>query len=244
MDAGSWFLLLLGPCIGSLVGVLVRRLPAGRPVLLDRSRCEACGAPLGMRDLLPLVSFVLLRGRCRRCGAAIAPMHVWAELAGLAMAASVLLTMPADGALRPLSCVLGGFLLALGWLDALHLWLPDALTWPLLFAGLGATALLDPSALPDHALAAALGYGLLRAVALVFVRLRGREGLGAGDAKLLAAIGAWGGVGVLGPAILLAAGLGLGMAAVLALRGRAMAEVELPFGAFLAAAFWALWLVI
>ena len=92
-------------------------------------------------------------------------------------------------------CVFGWMLLALAWIDWTHLRLPDVLTLPLLLAGLGATALLDPDDATDHALAAAIGYAALRLVSFGYLKLRGREGLGAGDAKLLAAAGgvAWAG---------------------------------------------------
>ena len=240
-----WLLLLLAPCIGSFVGVLVRRLPEGRPVALARSQCEACGAPLSPWELVPLLSFLALRGCCRHCGAPIPAFHPLIETAALAVAASAA-CVPGDPAWLWASCVLGWTLLALACIDARHFWLPDVLTLPLLLGGLAATLLLDPLAAADHAFAAALGYGAFRLVALLYRRLRGREGLGAGDAKLLAALGAWGGTAVLLPTVLGAAVLGLLGAAVLAVArpgARAgLATVRLPFGTLLAAAFWPLWL--
>lgn len=240
-----WLLLLLAPCIGSFVGVLVRRLPAGRPVALARSQCESCGAPLSPWQMVPLLSYAVLRGRCRHCGTLISPFHPAIEAAALAVAASAA-CVSGDPAWLWSSCALGWTLLALGCLDARHLWLPDVLTLPLLLGGLGATLLLDPAAVTDHALAAALGYGGFRLVALLYRRLRAREGLGAGDAKLLAALGAWGGMAALLPTVLGAALLGLALAAVLAVArpgARAgLAATPLPFGTLLAAAFWGLWL--
>ena len=239
-------LCLVAPCIGSFVGVLVRRLPAGRPVALARSECESCGATLSARDLVPLLSFVVLRGRCRHCGAPIAPFHPAVELAALAVAVSAAGVFEEPATLWA-SCALGWTLLALGLLDARHFWLPDVLTLPLLLLGLLVTVLLDPAAAPDHAAAAALGYAGFRLVALGYRRLRGRDGLGAGDAKLLAALGAWGGTAFLAPTVLAAALLGLGVAGVLAVvRPGGMpvrlATMRLPLGTLLAAAFWPLWL--
>ncbi len=228
--------LLLAPFAGSVLGVWVRRIPAGRPVALDRSRCESCGHALGPGELVPVASFLLQRGRCRRCGAPIAPAHLLIELAAVAVAGSAALAEP-DAAWLWADCVLGWGLLALGWIDWTHLRLPDVLTLPLLLAGLAATALLDPAEAPGHALAAALGYAALRALALGYRAWRGREGLGAGDAKLLAASGAWVGLAGLGPVLLAASAAGL---AVAVLRGgRLRATTVIPLGTCLAAGTWA-----
>lgn len=238
-------LLLLAPCFGSFVGVLVRRLPQGRPVALARSACESCGAPIAARDMVPLLGFLLLRGRCRRCHAPIAPFHWAAELAGLAVAAMALAAFGTDDpAWLWIGCGLGWALLALAWIDALWFTLPDPLTLPLLLAGLGVTLWLDPASTPAHAAAAAGGYLVFRGIALAYRRLRGAEGLGEGDAKLLAALGAWGGPALLGPTVLGAALLGLGWAGALALARRPVGRsTRLPFGTLLCASFWALWLL-
>jgi leader peptidase (prepilin peptidase)/N-methyltransferase len=141
------------------------------------------------------------------------------------------------------SCLLGWVLLALAICDWRSFLLPDALTLPLLLAGLGVTAWLTPAAVFDHAAAAALGYALFRGIALGYRRLRGREGMGAGDAKLLAAGGAWLGLMPL-PIVMLAAALsGLLFAAALALGGtRVRGETALPFGPALALGIWLVWL--
>ncbi len=246
-----WLLpLLFAPVIGSFAGVLIRRLPRGAPVAMARSECEACGHRLSPVELVPLLSYLALRGRCRACGAAIPAFHPAVEAAALLVAASAVLAraLPhgpgaASTAVDPAwlwaDCALGWTLLALAWIDAGHFLLPDVLTLPLLLAGLAACGWLEPWALRDHALGAALGYGLLRAVALGYRALRGREGMGAGDAKLLAACGAWLGWAALPDLLLLAALGGLGAAAAMRLRGRAVERTTaLPFGPFLAAACW------
>jgi leader peptidase (prepilin peptidase)/N-methyltransferase len=197
-----------------------------------------------MRDLVPIASFLALRGRCRSCGAAIAPMHLAVEAAALAIAA-VCVTTQSDPADIWAGCVLGWTLLALGWIDAVHLRLPDALTLPLTVAGLAATALLDPDALADHAAAAILGYAAFRTIAEVYRRLRHREGLGQGDAKLLAAAGAWVGLLRLPDVVLGGAVLGIAFALLGAVRrGRMQADAAIPFGPCLAVATWLVWLVL
>lgn len=235
----DWLLALVAaPFVGSFLGVLVRRLPAGRPVAAARSECEACGIPLTPRDLVPLLSFAASRGRCRHCAAPIAMAHPAIELAALAVAASAALVAP-DPAWLWASCVLGWGLLALAWIDAGHMRLPDVLTLPLVVLGLGATWWLEPDALAEHSIAAIAGYALFRAVSLGYRRWRGRDGLGAGDAKLLAAAGAWVGLEGLPSVILIAALLGLCGAALLPRpAGARLRDVPIPFGPSLALATW------
>jgi leader peptidase (prepilin peptidase)/N-methyltransferase len=236
-----WLPVVAAPFIGSFLGVLIRRLPAGRPIAAARSQCESCGRTLGPLDLAPIASFVLLRGRCRSCGAKIAPMHLAVELAATAVAGSA--AAYSSGAPLWAGCALGWSLLALAWIDSEHFWLPDLLTLPLVVAGLVATALLAPDSIGDHAAAAALGYAGLRGLGAAYRKLRGREGIGQGDAKLLAACGAWLGVAALPSLLLVAAVLGLLLAGAWRLLGRRVqAATALPFGPALAAACWALWL--
>ena len=233
--------LLAAPFVGSLLGVLVRRLPAGRPVGMARSACEACGRTLGPAELIPIISFVALRGRCRGCGAAIAPMHLAIELAALAVAAWA--AWVDTGAAAWAGCVLGWALLVLAWIDLRDFWLPDLLTLPLILAGLAATWWLQPWALTDHAIGAVAGYAALRLVSWAYRALRGRDGLGEGDAKLLAASGAWLGWQALPLVLTGAAVAGLAAAAIAMLRGgRVTAATALPFGPPLAAATWIVWL--
>lgn len=232
---------LAAPFAGSLLGVLVRRLPAGRPVMIARSACDHCHTALGARDLVPLVSYAMLRGRCRQCGAPIGAFHLAMELGCVAVALWAALVF--DGDALWASCALGWMLLGLAVCDWETGLLPDGLTLPLLLLGLGATAWLWPPELTDHALAATAGYLIFRGVALGYRLLRGRDGLGGGDAKLLAASGAWLGLAALSWVVLIAACAGLALAGGLALRGRALSgRMVLPFGPPLALATWLIWL--
>ena len=222
------------PFVGSFCGVLVARLPARRGVVWGRSACAACGHALGVRDLVPLASFAVLRGQCRYCKAAIGWSAPAVEAAALGVAVWAAIAGE-RGAQLWAGCALGWTLLTLGWIDAVSLRLPDGLTLPLLLAGLGEALWLEPDAVTGRAFGAAVGYTLLWGVAWGYRRLRRREGLGLGDAKLLAAGGAWVGVALLGEAVLGAALAGLAWA--LARRRRMVA-----FGPFLAAAIWMVWL--
>jgi len=202
----DWVVYLLAPFIGSFLGVLIRRWPAGRPVAYGRSCCDHCGAPLAPRDLVPLVSWLLARGRCRRCKAPIGEFYPLVELAALGVVVWAG-TLDTEAALW-LDCLLGWGLLTLAWIDAEHLLLPDILTLPLILFGLGAAWYLRWPPLVDAAAGAAVGYLSFRLLALAYRWLRGRDGLGAGDAKLLAAGGAWLGWQALGDVVLGAASCG------------------------------------
>lgn len=237
-----FFMLLLAPVIGSFLGLVVQREAKGEGWIWGRSACSHCGGTIAARDLVPIVSFVLLRGRCRNCKTRIGWFYPAAELASLGIASWAVAV--SGGALLVASCVLGWLLLALAYADVACYRLPDVLTLPLLLIGLGFTLLLQPDAASDHAAAAAIGYLLFRLVAAGYRRLRGVAGLGAGDAKLMAALGAWLGVAAIPTILLVAAGAGLAAALLLRFAGRPIdATTRLPFGPFLAAAGWGLWLV-
>jgi leader peptidase (prepilin peptidase)/N-methyltransferase len=238
----DWLLpLILAPFIGSFAGVLIRRLPAGQPVVAARSRCDGCGHVLAPWELVPLVSFAALGARCRRCKSAISTTHLATELACLAVAFWAIL-VETDIQIVWLDCALGWTLLTLAWIDWQHMLLPDVLTLPLVVAGLGAILLRDAPAATEHAAAACAGYLMFRAIEIGYRRLRGRDGLGQGDAKLMAAAGAWLGPGALPSVAFTAALLGLVMVAALRVAGRGSHRgAEIPFGPSLCAAIWIAW---
>ena len=234
----------IAPFVGSFLGTLIERLPASSPVVVGRSACQHCGTRLRVADLVPLLSWLAARGRCRHCGHRLGAFYPLVELAAVAVA--LVATLVLDGVAAWLvgaTLVLGWVLLALSWIDHRHLVLPDVLTLPLIPAGLLVAWAVSPESLPHHLLGAALGYGGLTAVAALYHRARGRAGLGAGDAKLFAAAGAWLSWEGLPSVLLIAGALGL----VLALAGdtgrRLAAGTAVPFGPALAGAFWLVWLL-
>lgn len=228
--------LILGLIIGSFLGALVTRWPRGEGVVKGRSHCDRCGATLSVRDLVPILSALAAKLRCRQCNAPIDPAHMLMEIGCAAIGAIAFLLAP--GWLAALGWSLFfWFLLTLALLDWRHFWLPDALTLPLAFLGLTLGPFVSAVPLPDRWIGAAAGCGALLAIALGYRALRGREGLGLGDAKLLGAIGAWAGWAALPLTLLIAALLGLGWAGLMALRGRGLrADMRLPLGTFLALA--------
>ncbi|MEO3430496.1 prepilin peptidase [Pelagibius sp. CAU 1746] len=153
--------LLAAPFIGSFLGTLILRLPEGRPVVFDRSRCEACGQVLGALDQVPVFSWLAFKGRCRHCGTKLGVFYPLIELAALGVALWAAFTVPPH--LVWPTAALGWVLLVLAAIDAKHFLLPDVLTLPLIPAGLAVAWWLDPAGLPGghvlhHALGAALGF--------------------------------------------------------------------------------------
>jgi leader peptidase (prepilin peptidase)/N-methyltransferase len=242
----AWFwpvaLGVLGAIVGSFVAALVIRWPQDRSVTRGRSTCDACGRTLGVRDLVPLVSAALLRGRCRTCGAAIDPRHWQIELTAALLGALAGIATPTPVAIA--GAVFGWLLLALAALDVAALWLPDRLTGTLAVAGIIAGfAGIDPPWL-DRAIGGVVGFAALWLVAAGYRRVRGRDGMGGGDPKLFGAIGLWLGWRMLPAVLLIASLVGLGVVLLARLRGTTVErDTQLPFGALLAVAAYPAWLV-
>lgn len=231
-----------GLLVGSFLGLVSLRLPAGEPIVAGRSRCGGCGRPLAPWRLVPLLSYLASRGRCAFCGSAIPPRYPLMESASAAIGVWAAFSQPSAAAAL-MTALLGWQLLLIAVVDAEHFWLPDSLTLPLLASGLAATVVLDRS-LPDAVAGAAAGFGGLWLLARLYRRVRGREGLGGGDPFLLAAGGAWTGwIGL--PSILLWAAIsGLSIVSAHLLTGRAVSGADrLPFGVFLAVGVWLTWLL-
>lgn len=230
-----------GTLIGSFLGVLVVRLPQQRPVVFGRSVCDTCDHVLGFRDLIPVLSALQTRFRCRYCDSQIDSVHSVVEMAAVGIA--IWAVSSTGGVTVGLSCIFGWLLLALAVIDWRHLLLPDALTIPLAVAGIAASAISDSSSVFAHAAGAVAGFGGLAGLGLAYRRLRGKEGLGLGDAKLLGALGAWVALDGIPSVLLIGAAMGLVTAGALAFSGtKVTGSTKLPFGTFLSAAGWLVWL--
>lgn len=240
-EAAVWPVLLgvVGAVLGSFIATVALRWPAS--ALGGRSGCDGCGATLRWWELVPLVSWLALRGRCARCGAGIAPLHPAIECMGLAIGAAAGFVAP--GVAGAAGAVFGWLLLALAAIDVVAFRLPNALTAALAMVGL-ASALLLPPSLADRTIGGVAGFASLWTVAAVYRAVRHRDGLGGGDAKLFGAIGLWIGWRAL-PGVLLAASLsGLVVIVAMMLAGRRLTATDrLPFGAMLALGGFGFWLV-
>lgn len=228
---------ILGLVAGSFLSTLVVRWPRGRN-LSGRSACDHCGVALRTADLMPLLSFACNKGRCRHCAAAIDWRHPVMEIGCALLGGLALWAAPSLSGLG--GALFGWILLALILLDAEHYWLPDALTLPLLGLGLW----LGHGAFADRLIGAIGGGALFFLLAAGYRRLRHREGLGMGDVKLIAALGAWLGWQALPPLILGAAVIGLLWASSRMLGGeRLSGRMQLPLGSCLSLAALPLWFI-
>jgi leader peptidase (prepilin peptidase)/N-methyltransferase len=224
---------LLGLVAGSFGNVCIHRLPAGRSVVSPPSRCPGCDALIRPWDNIPVLSWLALRGRCRACAAPISPRYPAVELlTGLLWLGLAVLGGPSLQTL--VSMILVSALVVLSLIDLEHHLLPDAITLPGIALGLAASFLPGSSIGPLSAAAAAAGGWLaFAAVARAYERTRGIEGLGQGDWKMAAMLGAFLGWQKMLLTVLFAsiAGTVVGLF-LMALRGRDM-RYALPFGTFL-----------
>lgn len=250
---------LIGLCLGSFLNVVITRLPVmlmhhwrseARAALelnaehsprfnlaTPSSLCPRCETPIAWHDNLPLIGWLKRRGRCAACQTTISMQYPLVELASglLALTVLALQGFSAEAAFTYAACLM---LLALAVIDFRTQLLPDVITLPLLWAGLLFQLLFQPLMLPSAVIGAMVGYLSLWSFYWLFKLVTGKEGMGFGDFKLLAALGAWLGWSFLPLILILSAGLGaiVGLIAQTCLpnlRGQA-----LPFGPFLALAGW------
>jgi leader peptidase (prepilin peptidase)/N-methyltransferase len=230
---------LLGVVFGSFIATVALRWPQGRSALHGRSACDSCDKALRAHELVPLFSFVLQRGRCRGCGGAIHPGHPGTELAGLVIGVAAGLVAPGWEGVA--GAIFGWLLLALAALDLAAFWLPNVLTAALALAGIADGFFFPPNWL-DRIAGGVIGYGLLELTRFTYRAIRGREGLGGGDAKMFAGIGIWLGASMLAPVLLCASLIGLAFALAARLSGRQMGMTSrLPLGTLLAIAAFPAW---
>ena len=224
---------LLGLVTGSYLNVVIHRLPRGESTVLPRSRCPYCGGGIKARDNLPVLSYLLLRGRCRRCGAPISWRYPAFEALTALLFVGILkrfgVTTEALVAL-----VFGCLMLVLAAIDFDHFLLPDRLTLPGILVGLAAQPWLPRTSFLDAILGVAIGAGLLILLINFWYWLRDEEGMGMGDVNMLAMVGAFlGWQGVLVTFALATVTGALGGLALL-IGGRLEFRGRLPFGLFLA----------
>jgi leader peptidase (prepilin peptidase)/N-methyltransferase len=230
MAATVLFSFVLGIVAGSFVTAVAHRVPRDISIVVARSECPACGAPIVAYDNVPLVSWLLLRGRARCCGASIPPRYPLTELAlGLLFALTVVVHWHDTVAEIAIDVVFLTMLAAVTLTDLEQRIIPNKILLVGAVLCLAIAAPTDPGSLPEQAIAAATGGGLLFLVALAYP-----AGMGLGDVKLVATMGLFLGRAV-APALLVAllAGslVGLTLIARHGSRGRKMA---IPFGPFLA----------
>jgi leader peptidase (prepilin peptidase)/N-methyltransferase len=251
---------VLGLVVGSFLNVVILRLPermvagwrqeardvleldadsAPMPpgIVREPSHCPTCKHPLSLLDNIPLFGWLLLRGRCRYCQTKISIQYPLVELLSGVLSASIVWKFgPSSTSLMGL--VLTWTLIALSGIDLRIQLLPDQLTLPLLWLGLLLALLPMFVAAPSAIIGAAIGYLSLWSVYWLFKLITGKEGMGYGDFKLLAALGAWMGPVSLIPIILVSSLIGALVGGSLIVLHRHQREAPMPFGPFIAAAGW------
>lgn len=228
------YALFVGLAVGSFLNVVIHRLPRGESVVRPRSRCPGCGKAIAWYDNIPVLSYLLLRGRCRGCKARISLRYPLLEaLTGALFLACYLRWGASISTLA--AAVLCAGMVALAAIDIEHYILPDRITLPGIVIGLAFSPFVVWTTLRSSLIGAALGAGVLLALWYGWLLLRKEEGMGLGDVKMIALIGAflgWQGMLLcLFLSSLLGAVVGLGL---MAIQGRDL-KTKLPFGAFLAA---------
>ncbi|HCY62387.1 MAG TPA: prepilin peptidase [Oxalobacteraceae bacterium] len=248
---------ILGLLIGSFLNVVIHRLPkmmqresdnyvaheSGKPLphqdrydlVMPRSACPHCGHAITAWENIPVISYLALRGKCISCKAPISPRYPAVEL--LTGALSFYLVWHfGSGAAGLGSLLFAWLLIAMTFIDADTQLLPDDLTYPLLWAGLLINLQGTFVPLADAVIGAAAGYLVLWSVYWLFKLATGKEGMGYGDFKLLAALGAWLGWKMLPVIILLSSLVGAVVGIALIVFSRHGREKPIPFGPYLAAA--------
>ncbi|MGH9257012.1 MAG: prepilin peptidase [Vicinamibacterales bacterium] len=223
---------LAGLVVGSFLNVCIYRIPRRESLVWPGSHCTACNSPLAWFENVPVVSWLVLRGRCRTCGAPISGMYPLVEL----ITALVFAGGAAVYGLTPLLAVRLAFasaLIVLFAIDLQHQILPNVITLPGIVAGFAASWFLPPGWL-SSLIGIAAGGGILLATAEAYYRVRGQEGLGMGDVKMLAMIGAFLGWPQMILTLVLASFAGSLVGVALLASRRAGMQAALPFGTFLA----------
>jgi leader peptidase (prepilin peptidase)/N-methyltransferase len=219
---------LLGAAVGSFLNVVIHRLPLGESVVTPRSRCPGCETQIRALDNIPVVSWLVLRGRCRKCGAHISARYPLIELGTAAAFVAVALARGVDSKLI-IELPFVALLIAVAAIDLEHRIVPNRIVAPSAAFALLASALIHPDALPTLLLAGGIAFAGLLVAALAYP-----GGMGMGDVKLAGVMGLYLGAAV-APALLaaFAAGAGVGLA-ILAREGGAARKKAVPFAPFLA----------
>jgi leader peptidase (prepilin peptidase)/N-methyltransferase len=226
---------VFGLLLGSFLNVCISRLPAGESVVSPRSRCPSCRTLIAWYDNIPVLSYVVLGGKCRRCHATISARYPAIELA--TSLAFVLQGMEFGQAPGPLltRLVFTALLIALFGTDLETQRLPNVLTYPGIVVGL-AFSLVFPPHLEASLVGAALGAGVLLLVRWGWKLATGKDGMGLGDVKMLAMIGAFLGWQQVAVVLFLASVVGAVVGLGLTVIGGRSLQSRLPFGTFLALA--------
>lgn len=217
---------LFGTCVGSFLNVVIARVPRGMSIVRPRSQCPTCKKAIAWYDNLPLLSWILLRGRCRGCKLPISVRYPLVELSGGLLAVACLLRITPLGWAAAAFAFLAA-LVALTYIDLEHWLLPHPITWSFTALGIAASFLPGGTEPASAALGAAAGFASFVVVGKLAELILKKEALGGGDAFLFAMIGSWLGLRSLLPVLLLATVQGSLVGGLLLLVARHKSERDL-----------------
>jgi leader peptidase (prepilin peptidase) / N-methyltransferase len=233
LDAtGQLFSFLLGLSLGSFLNVCIYRIPLKKSIVHPRSSCPHCGEPIRFYDNIPLLSYLFLMGKCRQCDHRISLRYPIVELL-TGLLSFVLFTIYGIGFQYLLSLLFAATLVTISFIDLDHRIIPDILSLPGVAAGWAVSFFPWGVYWIDSLIGTLAGGGSLYLVAVLYKRITGREGMGGGDIKLLAMIGAWMGWQALPLIVLIASLTGAVIGMVFILFSGKGYRFRIPFGPFL-----------
>lgn len=234
LTVGIVFAFLFGLAVGSFLNVCIYRIPLKKSIVRPPSSCPQCGAGIRFYDNIPVLSYLLLLGRCRHCRAPISPRYPLVEIVMGLLSAALFIRLGVS-AQYVLLFLFTAALVAISFIDLQHKIIPDVISLPGILVGLAFSFLPSAGLSPLDALIGAVGGGaFLLLVGTAFEKATGREGMGGGDVKLLAMIGAWMGWKALPFVILLSSLSGAVIGGLSLVISRQGMRSRIPFGPFLA----------
>ena len=227
-----FYSVLFGLCLGSFANVCIYRIPLNKSIVHPPSSCPQCGGRIRYYDNIPVISYLFLLGRCRQCKASVSWRYPLVEILMTLLSLALFIRF----GYHPqyfLFLLFAGTLLTLSFIDLDHKILPDVLTLPGIAVGWAVSFLPGGISWLDSLIGLVSGGGALYLVATLYARITGREGLGGGDMKLLAMIGAWLGWISLPLIVLMSSLSGAVIGSVFILVGGKSVRTQIPFGPFL-----------
>ncbi|MCD6451683.1 MAG: prepilin peptidase [Acidobacteria bacterium] len=227
-----FFAFLYGIVIGSFLNVLIHRLPQGKSIIKPGSHCPNCGAPIAFYDNIPLISYLILRGKCRNCKSSISYQYPLVE--GITGTLFVIFYLKSGLSLVFITeTVFSALIIVLIFTDLNHQLLPDVITIPGTIGGLLFSLNGGLTTIGSSLIGAGLGAGIVLAIRELYFRLRGEEGMGLGDVKLMAMIGAFLGWERALLTLVIGSFLGSVVGIIIIAKEKGDLRFPLPFGSFL-----------
>jgi leader peptidase (prepilin peptidase)/N-methyltransferase len=226
------FVFLFGTAVGSFLNVCIYRLPGSLSIIRPRSMCPSCKTQIAFYDNIPILSYLWLRGRCRRCGATISLRYPVVETTAGLFAVALF----NRHGVAPEGFILYAFvaaLLVVTFIDLDHQIIPDVITYPGILVGFLSSFVVDHITYKESLMGILLGGGSLFLVASVYYLLTRKEGMGGGDIKLLAMVGAFLGWKAVIFTIFVGSAIGTVVGVAVALRTHGGRKMAVPFGPFL-----------